>query len=62
MAHYPVIDRACHGACSCTRTKRAPRVVRLRRRGSNCGLCRRRLTRLPGIKAGVQTLGQPTFI
>jgi len=44
MAHYPVIDHACHGACSYACTKRAARVVRLRRRGSNCGLCRWRST------------------
>jgi len=49
MAHYPVIDRACHCATSCTCTKRVTRVVSLRRRGSNCGLCRRRFTQLPGI-------------
>jgi len=49
MAHYPVIDRACHCATSRAPTKRAPRVVRLRRRGSNCGLCRWRFTRLPSF-------------
>jgi len=49
MAHYPVIDRACHCATSCARTKLVARVVRLRRRGSNCGLCRWRFTQPPSF-------------